>query len=167
MVWTQTQLNYSIISATIPTLRIFATTLNTQFGGLTAVERADYNSDSHEKHSSADRDQDRDRDRERSGGSQDQSTLPVDTSDARKESATSSFSRFSSRQNHHTGYNVSSLNQIGEPDERRKFSWQRNKARQLEKDEEITPVDESRRIAGKHDVEMTTRKEVAYGVEHE
>jgi len=34
IVWTQTELNYSLISATIPTLRPFVNNLNTQFGGL-------------------------------------------------------------------------------------------------------------------------------------
>lgn len=34
IVWTQTELNYSLISATIPTLRSFISKLNTQFGGL-------------------------------------------------------------------------------------------------------------------------------------
>jgi hypothetical protein len=34
VVWTQTELSYSIISATIPTLRPVMNNLNTQFGGL-------------------------------------------------------------------------------------------------------------------------------------
>lgn len=38
VVWTQTELNYSLISATIPTIRRFAVSLNTRFGGLQEVE---------------------------------------------------------------------------------------------------------------------------------
>ena len=38
IVWTQTELNYSLISATIPSLRPFVTNLNTQFGGLGDAE---------------------------------------------------------------------------------------------------------------------------------
>jgi hypothetical protein len=38
IVWTQTELNYSLISATIPSLRHFVTNLNTQFGGLGQTE---------------------------------------------------------------------------------------------------------------------------------
>lgn len=34
IVWTQTELNYSLISATIPTLRPFVSNLNTQLGGV-------------------------------------------------------------------------------------------------------------------------------------
>ena len=34
MVWTQTELSYSLVSATIPTLRPVMNNLNTQFGGL-------------------------------------------------------------------------------------------------------------------------------------
>jgi len=34
IVWTQTELNYSLISATIPTLRLFVKNLNTQLGGV-------------------------------------------------------------------------------------------------------------------------------------
>ena len=38
IVWTQTELNYSIISATIPSLLQFMRDLNTHFGGLTEQE---------------------------------------------------------------------------------------------------------------------------------
>lgn len=38
VVWTQTELNYSLISATIPTIGRFALSLNTRFGGLQEVE---------------------------------------------------------------------------------------------------------------------------------
>lgn len=38
VVWTQTELNYSLISATIPAIRGFALSLNTRFGGLQEVE---------------------------------------------------------------------------------------------------------------------------------
>lgn len=34
IVWTQTELNYSLISATIPTLRPFVSNFNTQLGGI-------------------------------------------------------------------------------------------------------------------------------------
>lgn len=34
LVWTQTELSYSIVSATIPTMRPFISTLNTHFGGI-------------------------------------------------------------------------------------------------------------------------------------
>ncbi len=34
IVWTQTELNYSLISATIPTIQSFVNNLNTQFGGI-------------------------------------------------------------------------------------------------------------------------------------
>lgn len=34
IIWTQTELNYSIISATIPILRPFMNSLNSQFGGM-------------------------------------------------------------------------------------------------------------------------------------
>ena len=40
--WTQTELNYSIISATIPGLLQFMRNLNTQFGGLTEQENVTY-----------------------------------------------------------------------------------------------------------------------------
>lgn len=157
VVWTQTELNYSIISATIPTLRIFATTLNTQFGGLTAGERADY-SESYEKNSSQDRD--------RSRPSQELTSIQADASGARKESGASSISRFSSRQTRYT-YNVSSLNRIDEPEEKSIFGLQKGKAKkEAEKDDEITPVNSLRNILDDNDTEMTIRKEVAYDVEH-
>ncbi|EXJ56542.1 hypothetical protein A1O7_06886 [Cladophialophora yegresii CBS 114405] len=38
IVWTQTELCYSLISATIPSLRPFVTNLNTQFGGMGAAD---------------------------------------------------------------------------------------------------------------------------------
>lgn len=45
IVWTQTELNYAIIAATIPVLRPFTNNLNTQFGGLGESETAyGYNS---------------------------------------------------------------------------------------------------------------------------
>ena len=43
IIWTQAELCYSLIAATIPTLRPFVTNLNTQFGALGAAEgRGDY-----------------------------------------------------------------------------------------------------------------------------
>jgi len=79
----------------------------------------------------------------------------------------SAISRFSSRQNRHSySYNVATLNRIDEPEDKRKFSLQRNKAkREAEKDEEISPVGESSGMADEDSTEMTIRKEVAYDVE--
>lgn len=157
MVWTQTELNYSIISATIPTLRIFATTLNTQFGGLTETERADYG-ESYAKNSSQDRD--------RSRPSQELTANQADASGARKESGASSISRFSTRQARYS-YNVSSLNRIEEPQEKRKFSLQRGQAKKdEEKEEEVTPVSDPRSGLGGDSMELMIRKEVTYDVEH-
>ena len=42
IVWTQTELNYSIISATVPTLRPFVNNLNTQLGGLGPTDSNGY-----------------------------------------------------------------------------------------------------------------------------
>lgn len=92
--------------------------------------------------------------------------LPVNASGARKESGTPSVSRFSSRQNRYS-YNVSSLNHIGEPDEKRMFGLlERNKAKRTEDDEEITPVSDSRDTIGESS-NMMIRKEIAYDVEHD
>jgi len=54
VVWTQTELNYALISATIPMLRPFANNLNTQFGGLGEGESA-YAYGSHSKSSNKDK----------------------------------------------------------------------------------------------------------------
>jgi hypothetical protein len=42
IVWTQTELNYSLIAATVPSLRSFGNILNTQFGGITKAEGNEY-----------------------------------------------------------------------------------------------------------------------------
>lgn len=54
VVWTQTELNYALISATIPMLRPFANNLNTQFGGLGEGESS-YAYGSHNKSSNKDK----------------------------------------------------------------------------------------------------------------
>ena len=50
-VWTQTELNYSIISATIPSLLQFMKDLNTHFGGVTEQEAMLYGSNKRSKNS--------------------------------------------------------------------------------------------------------------------
>ena len=47
-VWTQTELNYNLISATIPGLRPFAKSMNTQFGGIGEGETSHGYNRSHE-----------------------------------------------------------------------------------------------------------------------
>ena len=44
IVWTQTELNYSLISATVPSLLQFMRNLNTHLGGVTEAENATYSS---------------------------------------------------------------------------------------------------------------------------
>ena len=51
IVWTQTELNYSLISASIPTLLQFMRNLNTHFGGVTEQEHATYGSHKESSHS--------------------------------------------------------------------------------------------------------------------
>lgn len=156
IVWTQTELNYSIISATIPTLRIFATTLNTQFGGLTAVERASY-SDSGGKNSSRDHDQ--------SIGSQEVTGASGDSGGPRKENATPSALK-SERQDRH-GYNVASLKHFGESEERRRFSLQRDRTKkEKEKVAEASPLRQSVSIADGSIHDMTIRRDITYSIEH-
>lgn len=56
IVWTQTELNYAIIAATIPVLRPFSNNLNTQFGGLGESETAyGYNSQGSKSRSRSER----------------------------------------------------------------------------------------------------------------
>lgn len=51
IIWTQTEINFSIISATIPTLLQFMRDLNTHFGGLTEQEAMTYGSHKRSNHS--------------------------------------------------------------------------------------------------------------------
>lgn len=160
VVWTQTEMNYSLISATIPSLRPFASNLNTQFGGLGEGESA-YGY-SHSRSSN--------KDRQSSDATYQMSTMKSTTSsnDTRRSvtiTGRPSVSKFSGNPADHYSYDIQATNPtsnniVGSAHFRGIMT------RQALSSDEITAADSN--SLGSHDSQhLMIMKEVTYKVERQ
>jgi len=150
VVWTQTELNYSLISATIPTLRPFASNLNTQFGGLGEGESTYVHS--HSKSSTADR--------SKVNSSFQMSTLrSVRSQSNTKMQEPNSHSKETPSEN--PDYDIQVLDKTNG-----QTSGKRTNARQLRLGERNV-VGDARSVNSNDSQQLMIKKEVTYVVEHQ
>lgn len=153
VVWTQTEMNYSLIAATIPSLRPFASNLNTQFGGLGEGESAYGHSGSRSST----------KDRHDSDATYRMSTTKsiASSNDTRKSVTTTgrpSVSKFSGNPADHYSYDIQAANP---PGNEKGITTRQG----LSIDEIMTTDSHS---LGSHDSQhLKIMKEVTYRVEHE